>query len=55
MCEELQGAGVNKAFKIGVAAEESAKVDSSDFWPEGVIIRPFRFPWRRNREGTKLY
>lgn len=55
VCEELKSVGINKAFKVGIRAEESPKVDRSDFWPERVVIRPFRFPWRRDNEGAKLF
>ena len=54
LVEELNTKGRNKAFKIGVPLTETPKVDCSQFWPKGVIIRPFRVPWTRQEDGATL-
>lgn len=42
-CEELVSKGPNKAFKIGALFDFKDKIYDADFWPDGVIYRPFRF------------
>ena len=46
-CEELPTKGTNKAYKISIDIEELQTVQNPDFWPEGVLVRQFRFPFRR--------
>jgi hypothetical protein len=53
-CEELNSLGSTKAFKVGIREEEAEKTDNENFWPKGVLIRPFRFPWRANQQGVHL-
>lgn len=42
-CADLVTKGTNKAFKIGAPFEFKDKLYDADFWPDGVIYRPFRF------------
>ena len=42
-CEEMRTRRLSKAFRVGVAEEEADKMDSEDFWPEGVTFRPYHF------------
>lgn len=41
--EALQTAGVTKSYKIGVDHLYYDRVNKSDFWPEGILFRRFRF------------
>lgn len=41
--EALQTAGVTKSYKIGVDHLYYDQVNKSDFWPEGILFRRFRF------------
>lgn len=51
--EQLNTAGRNKSFKIGIPYEEKSKAEQPDFWPEGVIVRQYTF--RRAQEtGIRL-
>lgn len=42
-CTEITTRGTNKAYKIGIPFEEKEKVYEPSIWPEGVLIRPYRF------------
>jgi hypothetical protein len=53
-CEELNSLGSTKAFKVRIREEEAEKTDNENFWPKGVLIRPFRFPRRANQQGVHL-
>jgi hypothetical protein len=53
-CVELNSLGSTKAFKVGIRDEEAEKIDNENFWPKGILIRPFRFPWRANQQGVHL-
>mgnify|MGYP000324220909 CR=1 FL=1 len=53
-CEELRTRGSNKAFKIGIPFQHRADTENPDFWPRGVVIRPFRFPHGGRAAGVEL-
>ncbi|KAJ4446985.1 hypothetical protein ANN_28287 [Periplaneta americana] len=42
-CHEIRTRGRSKAFKIGMPEEEVDKIDTEDFWPEGITFRPYLF------------
>lgn len=42
-CEELTTRGDNKAFKLGIPMKYLANANDPAFWPQGVIVRRFRF------------
>lgn len=42
-CEELKTLGKNKSFKVGVTADLKNKVFENEFWPKGIIYRPYKF------------
>ena len=52
--EELRTIGPNKAFKLGIPFHHLEQAEGANFWPKGVLVRPFRAPRRRYQEGTDL-
>ena len=48
--EELRTMGPCKAFKLGFPFEHLQLTENSEFWPQGAIIRPFRFSYRARRQ-----
>jgi hypothetical protein len=53
-CEELNSLSRNKAFKIGFPSSFAGTVDKEDFWPKGIVIRPFRFRRWEDKKGIEL-
>lgn len=45
-CEELKTQGTNKAFKVGFPLHYLEVTEDPNFWPTGIIVRPFRRPYR---------
>lgn len=41
--EELKTEGMTKSYKVGVNHQYYDQVNKSDFWPEGILFRRFRF------------
>ncbi|KAJ4427057.1 hypothetical protein ANN_26856 [Periplaneta americana] len=54
ICEELHNLGGKKAFKVGFPFNHIEETERSDFWPQGVIVRRFRFPKNNQDEGVEL-
>ena len=53
--EELTTVGHCKAFKLGFPFEQLQLTENPDFWPQGAVVRPFRFSqrtWRQHRGAT---
>ena len=53
--EELTTVGPCKAFKLGFPFEQLQLMENPDFWPQGAVVRPFRFShrtWRQHRGAT---
>jgi hypothetical protein len=53
--EELTTVGPCKAFKLGFPFEQLQLTENPDFWPQGAVVRPFRFnhrTWRQHRGAT---
>lgn len=50
-CEKLTTQGRNSAFKVGFPLDHLDRVNNAEFWPDGTVIRRFRF--RNNREHSE--
>jgi len=53
--EELTTVGPCKTFKLGFLFEQLQLTENQDFWPQGAVVRPFRFShrtWRQHRGAT---
>ncbi|KAK9873560.1 hypothetical protein WA026_022973 [Henosepilachna vigintioctopunctata] len=48
--KKLSFEGRSASFRVGVQFKHSEQVNSSDFWPEGLVIRRFNF----GKNTTKL-
>ena len=53
-CEELHTIGDKKAFKIGFPFKFLGSTDRPDFWPQGIVVRRFRFRKTQSTEGIEL-
>ena len=53
-CEELRTMGTNKSFKVGIPYQFLEQVEEPSYWPQGVLVRPFRAP-RRRYQGADIY
>jgi hypothetical protein len=53
-CEDLPTKGKNKSFKIGIDFRYIDSMQEPNFCPEGVIVQPFRFRFRRDGTGVSL-
>ncbi|KAJ4435183.1 hypothetical protein ANN_23759 [Periplaneta americana] len=42
-CDELTTKGTLKAFRIAVPFERRSQVTTPEFWPQGVLVRQYRF------------
>lgn len=51
-CEELQKKGTLKAYKVGIPLRDLHKVTDPGAWPEGAVIRRYRF--RSREQGASL-
>ena len=47
VCEELRTLGTNKAYKVGIPFHHLSDTENPEFWPRGILVRPFRHS-RRN-------
>ena len=45
-CQVISNWPTSKAFKVGVPLRYKDLVYSEEFWPSGIIFRPFRAPWK---------
>lgn len=45
-CEELNTKGTLRAYKVGIPFKHATRVNAPEFWPEGVVVRRFRFQSR---------
>lgn len=53
-CETLPTLGRNKAFKIGFPLRHREETENPNFWPEGLLIRPFRHQPHRHNRGVDI-
>jgi hypothetical protein len=53
-CDKLNSLSRNKAFKIGFPSSFAGTVDKEEFWPKGILIRPFRFRRWEDKQGIEL-
>lgn len=54
ICEEIESRGRNKAFKLGIPLEYLGEANDPNFWPEGVVVRRYRFRRTYQNEGVSL-
>lgn len=54
-CEELESRGRNRAFKLGIPYSYMEEAIKPGFWPQGIIIRRFRFRRTYRNEGAYEY
>jgi hypothetical protein len=47
-CDQLDTKGINKAFRVGIGYDHLAQANSSEFWPEGLLVRQYIFRASRN-------
>lgn len=47
---ELDGAGRNKSFKVGANISLKDELYNSDYWPNGIVVKRFRF--RKSNNGN---
>ena len=53
-CEELHTLGDKKAFKVGFPFHHLKEAELPEFWPQGIIVRRFRFRKSHRDEGVDL-
>lgn len=53
-CEEVETRGRTKAFKLGIPFRYLEEIEDPGFWPEGIIIRRFRFRRTYHNKGISL-
>lgn len=51
-CEEIQTKGSLKAFKVGIPLTDLQKITNPESWPEGVIVRRYRFFRTQTQRAT---
>lgn len=49
--EQLKTIGRTNSFKLGITPQEYERINSSQFWPHGIIFRRFNF--KRHRDDSK--
>lgn len=52
-CEEIQTRGSLKAFKVGIPLRDLHNITNPASWPEGAIVRRYRF-FRPQSQGARL-
>lgn len=43
ICENIETAGANPCFKVGARMDLKQRLECSDFWPRGVVVRRYNF------------
>lgn len=43
VCEKLNTHGQSRSFKIGITEDEADRIDTEDFWPQGISFCPYLF------------
>ena len=53
-CEDLNIRGNKKGFRVGFPIRYLETTENPDFWPEGILVKRFRFRKNQYNDGVEL-